>query len=68
MKHVDLLNEFRVVMSQLATQVEAASAMQMYDIHNVSENLVLGVLRELYGWRHLRCVFRSPMINQFRTS
>lgn len=41
-------------MSQLATQVEAASAMQLYDIHKVSENLVLGVLRELYGWRHLR--------------
>lgn len=41
-------------MSQLATQIEAASAMQMYDIHKVSENLVLGVLRELYGWRHLR--------------
>jgi hypothetical protein len=54
LKHLDLLNEFRVAMSQLATQIEAASAMQMYDIHKVSENLVLGVLRELYGWRHLR--------------
>lgn len=41
-------------MSQLTTQVEAASAMQLYDIHKVSENLVLGVLRELYGWHHLR--------------
>lgn len=28
--------------------------MQMYDLHKVSENLVLGVLREIYGWRHLR--------------
>lgn len=54
MKHLDLLNEFRAAMSQLATQVEAASAMRMYDINKVSENLVLGVLRELYGWRHLR--------------
>lgn len=54
MKHLDLLNEFRTTMSLLATQVEAASAMQLYDIHKVSENLVLGVLRELYGWRHLR--------------
>lgn len=41
-------------MSQLSTQVEAASSMQLYDIHKVSENLILGVLRELYGWRHLR--------------
>lgn len=54
LKHLDLLNEFRTAMSQMATQVEAASAMQLYDIHKVSENLVLGVLRELYGWRHLR--------------
>lgn len=54
LKHLDLLNEFRVSMSQLATQIEAASAMHMYDIHKVSENLVLGVLREIYGWRHLR--------------
>lgn len=54
LKHLDLLNEFRVAMSQLVTQIEAASAMQMYDIHKVSENLVLGVLREIYGWRQLR--------------
>ncbi|MEJ8814265.1 SMEK domain-containing protein [Variovorax ureilyticus] len=54
MKHLDLLNEFRIAMSQLAAQVEAASAMQMYDIHKVSENLILGVLRELYEWRQLR--------------
>lgn len=54
LKHLDLLNEFRISMSQLATQIEAASAMQLYDIHKVSENLVLGVLREIYGWRHLR--------------
>ncbi len=54
MKHLDLLNEFRTAMSQLAMQVEAASAMQMYDINKVSENLVLGVLRELYEWRQLR--------------
>lgn len=54
MKHLDLLNEFRVAMSQLASQIEAASAMQMYDIHKVSENLVLGVMREIYGWQHLR--------------
>lgn len=54
LKHQNLLIEFRDLMSQLVTQVEAASAMQMYDINKVSENLVLGVLRELYGWRHLR--------------
>lgn len=28
--------------------------MQMYDINKVCENLMLGVLREIYGWRDLR--------------
>lgn len=63
MKHLDLLNEFRAAMSQLASQVEAASAMQLYDIHKVSENLVLGVLRELYGWKQLRNLNASERTN-----
>jgi hypothetical protein len=50
-------------MSLLATQVETASAMQHYDIHKVSENLVLGVLRELYGWRSLRNLNASERTN-----
>lgn len=41
-------------MSQLATEVEASSAMGLYDINKVSEGLILGVMRELYGWRKLR--------------
>jgi len=28
--------------------------MQMYDINKVCENLMLGVFREIYGWRDLR--------------
>lgn len=54
MKHLDLLNEFREVMAQLEKEVEAAAAMGHFDIHKASEGLVLGVLRELYGWRKLR--------------
>ncbi|WP_238500772.1 SMEK domain-containing protein [Ralstonia insidiosa] len=54
MKHLDLLNEFRDLMAQLEKQVEASSAMGSFDIHKVSEGLVLGVLRELYGWTGLR--------------
>ena len=54
LKHLDLLNEFRTALSQLATEVEAASAMQMYDINTVCENLMLGVFGEIYGWRDLR--------------
>lgn len=54
MKQLDLINEFLTAMSQLATRAEGASSAQMYDAHKVSENLVLGVFRELYGWRNLR--------------
>lgn len=50
-------------MSLLATQVETASAMQHYDIHKVSENLMLGVMRELYGWRNLRNLNASERTN-----
>lgn len=54
MKQLDQINEFLTAMSQLATRAEGASAAQMYDAHKVSENLMLGVFRELYGWRNLR--------------
>lgn len=54
MKHLDLLNEFRELMAQLVTQVQASAAMGHYDINKVSEGLVRGVLRELYRWSNLR--------------
>jgi hypothetical protein len=53
-KQLVLLNEFRDLMSQLVTQVQASTAMGHYDINKVSEGLVLGVLRALYGWDNLR--------------
>jgi len=54
LKHLAILDEFRELMSELEAQVEASSAMGHFDIHKVSEGLVLGVLRELYGWEKLR--------------
>lgn len=50
-------------MSQLVTQVEASSAMGHFDIHKVSEGLVLGVLRELYGWQKLRNLNTEDRVN-----
>lgn len=41
-------------MAQLEKEVEASSAMGSFDTHKASEGLVLGVLRELYGWKGLR--------------
>lgn len=50
-------------MSQLVTQVESSSAMGHFDIHKVSEGLVLGVMRELYGWRKLRNLNAEERVN-----
>jgi hypothetical protein len=53
-KALDLLNSFREGLSQASREVEAAVAMQHYDIASVSENLILGLLRELFGFAQLR--------------
>jgi len=63
LKHLALLNEFRDLMSQLVTQVEASSAMSHFDIHKVSEGMVLGVLRELHGWKKLRNLNAEERVN-----
>lgn len=59
MKHLDLLNEFRSLMAQLRSQVEAASAMGLYDTHKVAENVMCGLLRELCDWPQLRNLNRE---------
>lgn len=50
-------------MSQLVAQVEASSAMGHFDIHKVSEGLVLGVFRELYGWKKIRNLNAEERVN-----
>jgi len=62
-KHLDLLNEFRETMAALSAEVEASSAMQLYDIHKVSENLILGVFRELLSLRGLRNLNAAEKVN-----
>lgn len=54
MKHQELLNELRSSLSELVTNVEAASAMQMYDLHRISEGVVLGLFRAIYDLPNLR--------------
>lgn len=59
MKHLDLLNEFRELIAQLRNQVEAASAMGLYDTHKVAEDVMCGLLRELCDWPNLRNLNRE---------
>ncbi|MCI0667691.1 MAG: SMEK domain-containing protein [Methylococcaceae bacterium] len=54
MKHLELQSEFRELISQLRHEVEAASAMQLYDSHRVGEQVICGLLRELYGYAGMR--------------
>lgn len=54
LKQLDLLNEFRELISQFRHEAEAASSMQLYDNHKVAENVVLDLFKELYGWKNLR--------------
>lgn len=54
MKHLDLLNEFKASLGQLVYEVEASASMQHYDINKVSENLVLGLFRELLDFQNIR--------------
>jgi len=54
MKHLDLLNEFRKEIAQFRSQIEEASAMQLYDTHKIAENVMCDLLREFYGWPALR--------------
>lgn len=54
MKHLDLLTEFRQLIAQFRSQVEAASAMGLYDTHKVAEDVICGLLKELCGWSQLR--------------
>lgn len=50
-------------MSQLVAQVKASNAMGHYDIHKVSEGMMLGILKELYGWKNLRDLNAEERMN-----
>lgn len=59
MKHLDLINEFRELNTQLKTEVESAGVMGHYDTHKVAENLLCKVFSELCGYRNLRNLNRD---------
>ncbi|HIF60352.1 MAG TPA: hypothetical protein EYQ26_12815 [Rhodospirillales bacterium] len=54
MKHLELINQFREGLAEVSREVELSSAMCLYDINSICENLFCGVFRELYGLSGLR--------------
>lgn len=53
MKHLDLINDFRELISQLKSEIESASATGLYDTHKVTENLMCKLLMHLCGYSQL---------------
>ena len=54
MKHLELINQFREEIAKLAHEIESSVAMGHFDINKVSEDVVCGLFRELYGFEKLR--------------
>lgn len=54
MKHIELINQFREELSKLALEIESSVAMGHFDINKISEDVICGMFRELYGFRNLR--------------
>lgn len=54
MKHHETLLQLRSELSETVLNAEGASAMGLYDLHTISEGLVLGLLRELWDLPNLR--------------
>jgi len=54
MKYQTLINDLRSELVELAMNVETSSAMGLYDIHRLCENVVLGLFREIFNLPNLR--------------
>ena len=63
MKHIELINRFRVNLSQLVIEVEASVAMNHFDSNKICEDVVCGVMRELYGFEALRNLNSEEKVN-----
>lgn len=63
MKHTQLLSNFSELLAQHSRQIAVEAAMQHFDSAKVSEQLVLGLLREICGFRNLRNLNAAEKVN-----
>lgn len=54
MKHLDLINQFREGLNDVSKEVELSTAMSLYDINLICENLFCGIFKEIYEFSGLR--------------
>ena len=61
MNILDLQNEFRELIARFRQEIEAASAMTQFDAHQVAENVICGLLRELCDWPDMHNLNTCPL-------
>ena len=54
MRHIELINGFCENLSRLVYEVKASVAMNQFDINKICEDVICGLMRELYGFEALR--------------
>ena len=52
--HIELINRFRENLYRLVYEVKASVAMNQFDINKICEDVICGLMRELYGFEALR--------------
>ena len=63
MKHFELIDGFRKNLSRLVIEVEVSVAMNHFDINKICEDVICGLMRELYGFEALRNLNSEEKVN-----
>ena len=63
LKHIELINGFCKNLSRLVFEVDAFVAMNRFDINKICEDVICGLMRELYGFEALRNLNSEEMVN-----
>ena len=63
MNYNELINGFRVKLSRLVVEVETSVAMNLLDINKIYEDVVCGLMRELYDFKALRNLNSEEKVN-----
>ena len=63
MKHIELINGFRENLSRLVVEVETSVAMNQLDINIICEDVICGLMRELYDFEALRNLNSEEKVN-----
>ena len=63
MKHIELINGFRENLYRLVVEVKASVAMNHFDVNKICEDVICGLMRELYDFEDLRNLNSEEKVN-----